>query len=105
MLYYLSKVKGLRVLAMTWEIPFMSENAKKSVENAKKAFSNVEFISRTVSREDLRRVYRKLFALSGNTCACPSLAYVLFSGGKRAGADVGALLQPHGAENGLFFRG
>ncbi|MFR1553963.1 MAG: hypothetical protein ACLSTV_04680 [Coriobacteriales bacterium] len=78
MLYYLSKVKGLRVLAMTWEIPFMSENAKKSVENAKKAFSNVEFISRTVSREDLRRVYRKLFALSGNTCACPSLAYVLF---------------------------
>lgn len=78
LLYHLSKVKGLRVLAMTWEIPFMSENTKKSIENAKKQFLNVEFISRTVNTHDLRRIYRKLYELNGNTCACPSLAYVLF---------------------------
>lgn len=77
-LHYLSKVKGLRVLAMTWEIPFMSDNAKRSIENAKKHFHNVEFISRFVSTDDLKRIYRKLFELSGNVCACPSLAYVLF---------------------------
>jgi len=78
MLYYLSKVKGLRVLALTWEIPFMSDSALKSIENAKKLLDNVEFISRTVSKSDLRKVYQKLYALSGNTCACPSLAYLLF---------------------------
>ncbi|MBP1574286.1 MAG: hypothetical protein J6C34_01560, partial [Oscillospiraceae bacterium] len=42
LLYYLAKVKKLRVLALTWEIPFISESAKQSIENAKKCFSNVE---------------------------------------------------------------
>lgn len=78
LLYYLSKVMGLRVLALTWEIPFLSESAKASIEGAKKAFERVEFISRFVSRADLKRVYRKLYELAGNTCACPSLAYLLF---------------------------
>lgn len=78
LLYQLSKVSGLRVLALTWEIPFQSDSAKKSIENAKKCFSNVEFLSRTISRDDLKVIYKKLYALGGNTCACPSLAYVLF---------------------------
>lgn len=78
MLYYLSKVKGLRVLAMTWEIPYISESAAKSIANAKKAFQNVEFITRSVNPSDLRRFYKALYDLSGNTCACPSLAYLLF---------------------------
>lgn len=78
LLYYLSKVSGLRVLALTWEIPFMSECAKKSIENAKRAFDNVEFIGRKIADSDLRKIYSKLYSLSENTCACPSLAYVLF---------------------------
>lgn len=78
MLYYLSKVKNLRVLALTWEIPFMSESSVQSIQNAKKNLKNVEFITRSVSRNDLKRVYNKLYQLSENTCACPSLAYVLF---------------------------
>lgn len=78
MLYYLSKVKGLRVLALTWEIPFMSESALASIAGAKKAFQNVEFITRSVNRDQLRRIYSELYRLSGNTCACPSLAYLLF---------------------------
>ena len=78
LLYYLSKVKGLRVLALTWEIPFISESAKASIEGAKRAFDRVEFITRSVSRADLKRVYRRLYELAGNTCACPSLAYLLF---------------------------
>lgn len=77
-LYYLSKVLGLRVLALTWETPYMSDCAVKSIENAKRAFPSVEFITRTLSRKELRRVYQRLYDLSGNTCACPSLAYVLF---------------------------
>ncbi len=78
LLYYLSKVLCLRVLALTWEIPYMSECAKRSIENAKKMLDSVEFISRKVSNEDLRKIYRRLYTLSDNTCACPSLAYVLF---------------------------
>ncbi|MBE6563411.1 MAG: hypothetical protein E7660_06705 [Ruminococcaceae bacterium] len=78
LLYYLSEVKGLRVLALTWEIPYISDSAAKSIENAKKIFGNVEFISRSVSQNVLRRFYKKLYSLNGNTCACPSLAYLLF---------------------------
>lgn len=77
-LYYLSKVLRLRVLALTWEIPYMSDCARQSMENAKERLDSVEFITRRVAGEDLRRIYTKLYALSGNTCACPSLAYLLF---------------------------
>ena len=77
-LYYLSKVLGLRVLALTWEIPYMSDSARMSIENAKDKLDSVEFITRRVSNDDLRKIYGKLYALSGNTCACPSLAYLLF---------------------------
>ena len=78
LLYYLSKVLKLRVLALTWEIPYTSECARMSIENAKKHLDSVEFISRKVSNDDLRKIYNKLYSLSENTCACPSLAYVLF---------------------------
>ena len=78
LLYYLAKVLRLRVLALTWEIPYMSDYAKKSIENAKSMLDSVEFIIRKVSNADLKKIYGKLYSLSENTCACPSLAYVLF---------------------------
>ena len=78
LLYYLSKVLGLRVLALTWEIPYISESAKQSIENAKKRLESVEFITRKIADSDLKKIYSKLYESSGNTCACPSLAYVLF---------------------------
>ena len=78
LLYYLSKKCNLRVLALTWEIPYMSESAKKSIEGAKRTLDTVEFITRKISNDDLRAIYKKLYEISGNTCACPSLAYVLF---------------------------
>lgn len=78
LLYYLSRVLGLRVLALTWEIPYMSESAARSIENAKKTLGSVEFIGRRVCDDDLRKIYKRLYSLSGNTCACPSLAYALF---------------------------
>jgi len=78
LLYYLSVKLNLRVLALTWEIPFMSDSAKKSIEGAKKSLENVEFITRKVADADLKKIYRHLYLLAGNTCACPSLAYILF---------------------------
>ena len=78
LLYYLSKIKNLRVLALTWEIPYASDSALKSIANAKKLLDGVEFVTRSVQKEDMRKIYRELYRLNGNTCACPSLAYVLF---------------------------
>ncbi len=78
LLYYLSKVKNLSVLALTWEIPYMSNSAKLSIEGAKKSLDKVEFISRKIDNESLKKIYSNLYELSENTCACPSLAYVLF---------------------------
>jgi len=77
-LYYLSKVLNLRVLALTWEIPYISENAAKSIQNAKRNLANVEFITRKVCDADLKKIYTHLYKISDNTCMCPSLAYVLF---------------------------
>lgn len=78
LLYYLAKVQNLRVLALTWEIPYMSVSAARSIEGAKRTLGNVEFISRKVADADLKKIYKKLYELADNTCACPSLAYVLF---------------------------
>lgn len=78
LLYHLAKVQRLRVLALTWEIPFMSDCARASIENAKKRLPTVEFVTRKVADCDLKRIYAKLYELADNTCACPSLAYVLF---------------------------
>ena len=78
LLYYLSEIKKLRVLALTWEIPYASDSALKSLENAKKKLDKVEFVTRSICAEDMRTIYKKLYELNGNTCACPSLAYVMF---------------------------
>ncbi len=77
-LYYLSKVLNLRVLALTWEIPYISENAAQSIQNAKRSLPNVEFIMRKVCDADLKKIYSYLYKIADNTCLCPSLAYVLF---------------------------
>lgn len=78
LLYYLSKVLNLKVLSLTWEIPYMSECARYSIENAKKKLPNVEFITRKVNDVDMRTFYKELYRLNENTCACPSIAYMLF---------------------------
>lgn len=78
LLYYLSKILNLRVLALTWEIPYISDCAKKSIAGAKQMLPNVEFVTRKIADNDLKTIYRYLYATSENTCACPSLAYVLF---------------------------
>ena len=78
LLYYLAKILNLRVLSLTWEIPYMSDSARQSLENAKKRLPNVTFITRKVDDNDLKQIYRKIYELNENTCACPSLAYIIF---------------------------
>ncbi len=78
LLYYLAKQLKLRVLAFTWDMPFLTDNAKASIENAKKHLPNVEFISRKVSDKDLHDIYSYVYPLELNPCICPAVAYALF---------------------------
>lgn len=78
LLYHFAVEKNLRVLALTWEIPYISANAKKSIDNAKELLKNVSFVNWQVDKKSLAKFYKKLYELQGNHCACPSLAYLLF---------------------------
>lgn len=78
LLWYLSKYKKRRVLALTWEIPYMSESARRSMENARRALPGVSFVRWSMDDRSLATFYDRLFELQNNHCACPSLAYVLF---------------------------
>ncbi|HBL84007.1 MAG: hypothetical protein A2Y17_05785 [Clostridiales bacterium GWF2_38_85] len=78
LLYYLSEVLHLRILALTWLIPYMAENALQNIEAAKKLLSNVTFITRKAPDSELRKIYKKVYELQQNTCICPSVVYVLF---------------------------
>lgn len=78
LLYYLAKVLKLRVLACTWAIPYMSPNARANIQSAKYRLPNVEFVERTILPRDLDKMYKVSLELQGNTCLCPSLAYVIF---------------------------
>ncbi len=78
LLYYLTKKLGLRVLALTWVTEYMSDSAKKNVAKAKEIFRDVRFEEKKPSAETTAKIYAAHYALAGNTCMCPSLAYVLF---------------------------
>lgn len=78
LLFYLSRVLGLRVLSLTWKHPFMSETALKSIENAKARLPEVTFVIREASPAALKKIYAKSYELQQNTCICPSIAYILF---------------------------
>lgn len=78
LLYHLARVQKLRVLSLTWETPFMSDWARESILNAKKALPEVEFIVESAPDGALRDIYRKVYELQKNVCICPSVAYVLF---------------------------
>ena len=78
LLYYLARERGLRVLALCWQTPFMSDWARQSVEHARRALPEVDFLVEAAPEDELRRIYRRVYELQGNVCICPSVAYVLF---------------------------
>ena len=56
LLYYLSKVRGLKVLALTWLIPFAADSAIKSIENTRMLLPNEENMTRAVTDYDLKKM-------------------------------------------------
>lgn len=78
LLYHLVREQGLRVLALCWETPFMSPWARESIENARRALPETDFLVERAPEESLRAIYREAYARQKNVCICPSVAYVLF---------------------------
>lgn len=78
LLWHLARVQKLRVLALTWETPFMSPWARESIQNAKKSLPEVDFIVERAPEEALKTIYREVYRRQKNVCICPSVAYVLF---------------------------
>ena len=78
LLYYLSRIRKLRVLALTWDLPYLSENARRSIKRAEECLPGVTFLMKKAPDSALTKIYRKSYALQENTCICPSVAYVLF---------------------------
>ena len=78
LLYYLARVRKLRLLALCWETPYMSPWARESVENARRAMPEVDFWVEKAPDADLKAIYRELYRRQKNVCLCPAVAYVLF---------------------------
>ena len=78
LLYHLARVQKLRILALCWETPYMSPWARESVEHARQALPEVDFIVEKAPEEELKAIYRELYRRQRNVCLCPAVAYVLF---------------------------
>ena len=77
-LWYLSKKLGMRVLAATWDMPFMQESARQNVRSAKKRLSNVDFIEFTMRQDHLKTLMRLFQHQMGTPCICLPLFHFLF---------------------------
>ena len=78
LLWHLARVQKLRILALTWETPFMSPWARESIQHAKAHLPEVDFLVERAPDEALKTIYREVYRRQKNVCICPSVAYVLF---------------------------
>ncbi|MBN1383676.1 MAG: hypothetical protein JW983_02180 [Elusimicrobia bacterium] len=78
LLWYLAKKLGVRVLAVTWDLPFANESARRNMREARRILSNVEFIERTMPWDIIKSALRTVFSVSGMPCICPIISNVLF---------------------------
>ena len=78
LLWHLAKKLKLRVLAATWNMPFMQESALENIKSAMKRLPNVEFIQRTVRLDELRDAMKIKMCKEGTPCLCEQIAYLLF---------------------------
>jgi hypothetical protein len=78
LLWYVAKKLGLRVMACNWDFPFANEASLRNMEAARKRLTNVEFVSRTVSWDDIKKTSIALFDSEGYPCMCSDVAHLLF---------------------------
>lgn len=78
LLWYLAHKLGLRVLAATWNMPYMNEESLANMRRAKKRLPTVEFIDWTPPWQVVKSAMRNQFHKVGAPCLCPTVAIVHF---------------------------
>jgi hypothetical protein len=78
LLWHLASKLKLRVLAATWNMPFMQESAIGNIRSAMKRLPNVEFVQRSVRADELREAMTERMHREGLPCLCEQIAYLLF---------------------------
>lgn len=78
LLWHLACKQKLRVLALTWQVPFLSESAAASIRAARERLPNVSFQVRSLPERELAAIYARARALQRSVCICPYPAYLLF---------------------------
>lgn len=78
LLWHLTKNLGMRVVAATWNMPFMSDSARKSIENAKKRLPEVKFIEVTLPDDQVIAMMKASMYEKGLPCICHFMAKLIF---------------------------
>lgn len=78
LLWHLACRQKLRVLALTWQVPFLSESAAASIQAARERLPGVTFWVRAMPEDALSAIYARSRALQKSVCICPYPAYLLF---------------------------
>ncbi|MDD3655079.1 MAG: hypothetical protein PHO01_13045 [Desulfotomaculaceae bacterium] len=78
LLWYLARRLGLKVLAVTLNMPYMNKAARQNILAAQKHLPEVDFIERTVSRRVINEAMRGQLRRVGSPCFCYILASILF---------------------------
>ena len=78
LLWLLAKKLGLRVLAVSWNMPYTNETCKENLRHSVKLLPSVELVERTLPWDLISQAMREQFAEIGVPCLCPTVAHVLF---------------------------
>lgn len=78
LLWFLAKKLGLRVLAVSWNMPYTNDTSRENLRRSVQQLPTVELVERTLPWDVIQRAMRKQFGNIGLPCLCPSVAHVLF---------------------------
>jgi hypothetical protein len=76
LLWYFAKKLKARVLAFTWDFPFMSETALKNQRAARMALPNVEFVTRWFPLDTFRKTTLQQLDATATPCLCHMFGYI-----------------------------
>ena len=78
LLWFLAKKLGLRVLAVSWNMPYTNETSRENLRRSVRNLPRVELVERTLPWERIQSAMRRQFGNVGLPCLCPTVAHVLF---------------------------
>ncbi|MBM9511243.1 hypothetical protein [Desulfogranum marinum] len=78
LLWLLAKKLGLRVMAVSWNMPYTNDTCRENLRRSVRLLPTVELVERTLPWDMVRKAMRGQFTTVGLPCLCPTVAHVLF---------------------------